>query len=182
MIRQMHHLSMMVLLAAGTMLVGCTGPHGDVREGVAVLHPTKGHDVRGVVRFIEQDKGVRVVADVGGLKANLKHGFHVHEYGDCTAPDATSAGGHYDPDDTGHHAMLNAREPHHAGDLGNLQADAQGRARYDAVVYNLSVLGTDNPVVGRAVIVHAKPDDGGQPTGNAGPRAACGVVGIAEPK
>ena len=70
-------------------------------------------------------------------------------------------------------------EQRHAGDLGNLTADNDGKAHYELTVKNISVAGTKNPVIGRGVIVHAKVDDGGQPVGNAGGRIACGVIGVA---
>ncbi|MCP5412982.1 MAG: superoxide dismutase family protein, partial [Alphaproteobacteria bacterium] len=68
----------------------------------------------------------------------------------------------------------------HAGDLGNLTADATGKATYEIVVDNISIAGPHNPILGRGVIIHAKPDDGGQPVGNAGGRIACGVIGVAK--
>ena len=69
----------------------------------------------------------------------------------------------------------------HAGDLGNLQADNDGKVRYEISVKNITIAGTKNPIIGRGVIVHAKPDDGGQPVGNAGARIACGVIGVGNP-
>jgi Cu-Zn family superoxide dismutase len=90
-----------------------------------------------------------------------------------------SAGGHYNPE--GHQHGLPEAENRHAGDLGNIQADDQGKAHYEISVTNISVSGAKNPIIGRSVIVHAKVDDGSQPTGNAGGRIACGVIGIANP-
>jgi Cu-Zn family superoxide dismutase len=157
--------------------------HDDMWEKVgtliAVLHATEGNDVRGTIRFTKTGNGVKIVADVEGLTPNQKHGFHIHEFGDCSAPDATSAGDHYNPE--GHdHGDPAANKERHAGDLGNLQADANGKAHYEATVDNITLGGVKNPIVGRSVIVHAKPDDFGQPTGNAGARIACGVIGVAK--
>jgi len=90
-----------------------------------------------------------------------------------------SAGGHYNPE--GHQHGLPDSENRHAGDLGNVQADSEGKAHYEITVSNISIQGPRNPILGRAVIVHAKPDDGGQPVGNAGARIACGVIGVANP-
>ena len=122
---------------------------------------------------------MKVVADLEGLNANQKHAFHIHQYGDCSAPDATSAGGHYNPE--GHQHGLPDAQNRHAGDLGNVQADADGKAHYEITVSNVSIMGHMNPILGRGVIVHAKVDDGGQPVGNAGARIACGVIGVANP-
>ena len=68
----------------------------------------------------------------------------------------------------------------HAGDLGNLVAHENGVAEYDVTLGGISIAGAMNPILGRGVIVHALPDDGGQPTGNAGGRIGCGVIGVAK--
>jgi Cu-Zn family superoxide dismutase len=146
---------------------------------VAVLHPTKGNQASGVVHFQTVGDGkVRVTATVEGLAPNSVHAIHIHEFGDCTAADATSAGGHYNPE-SHPHALPDKRE-RHAGDLGNLQADAQGKATLDLTVDNITINGSKNPIVGYAVIVHEKMDDGSQPVGNAGSRISCGAIGLAK--
>lgn len=145
-------------------------------NAIAVLHPASGSGVTGCVKFTRETEGVRVEADLAGL-APGRHGFHIHEFGDCSAPDATSAGGHWNPADAPHGAPT-AHE-RHAGDLGNLEAGPDGRAR---LVWVDTMIRLDGPnsIVGRAVIVHAGADDlSTQPTGNAGGRVACGVVGLA---
>lgn len=143
---------------------------------LATVAPTEGNEVSGTVVFTEVDGGVTVQIDLTGLPPQTEHGFHVHENGDCSAPDGTSAGGHYNPG--GHdHALPDEGMPRHAGDMGNLVADASGEVHESRTFTTLSVDGADPPpVAGRAVIVHADPDDGGQPTGNAGARVACGVI------
>lgn len=148
-----------------------------IKELVAVIHPTEGNEAHGAVHFSEVADGVKVVADIEGLTPNQKHGFHIHEYGDCEAANGTSAGGHYNPE--GYDHGLPTTVLRHAGDLGNLQADENGAAHYEITVHNISIGGMHNPILGRGVIVHAKPDDGGQPTGNAGARLGCGVIGVA---
>ena len=147
-------------------------------RAVAVLYPAAGQQCHGVVRFTQEGESVKVVADIEGLAPGQKHAFHIHQYGDCSAPDGMSAGGHYNPE--GHQHGLPDSENRHAGDLGNVQADDQGKAHYEITVTNISILGTKNPIIGRGVIVHAKVDDGGQPVGNAGGRIACGVIGAAK--
>lgn len=144
-------------------------------KAVAVLHPTEGSSVRGVIYFTRTEGKVAVTGDVNGLTPGL-HGFHVHELGDCSAPDGTSAGGHFNPENKKHGAP--AELERHVGDLGNLEADANGRAFYNWQD-PLLVLSGPNSIIGRAVIVHAGADDlTSQPTGAAGGRAACGVIGI----
>ncbi len=151
-----------------------------VKQAVAVLHPTAGNTCHGEIRFTQVGDQVKVVADIEGLTPGQKHAIHIHQYGDCQAANGTSAGGHYNPE--GYPHGLPNQERRHAGDLGNLQADANGKAHLELTVDNISVAGMKNPIIGRGIIVHAKPDDGGQPTGNAGARIACGVIGIANPK
>jgi superoxide dismutase, Cu-Zn family len=151
-----------------------------VTKAVAVLHPTAGQQCHGVVRFTQDGESVKVIADIEGLTPGQKHAFHIHQYGDSSAPDGMSAGGHYNPE--GHLHGLPDSENRHAGDLGNVQADDQGKAHYEITVTNLSIMGPKNPIIGRGVIVHAKVDDGGQPVGNAGARIGCGVIGVANPK
>jgi len=156
--------------------------HGEawasVTQAVAVLHATAGNKAHGVVRFTQEGDSVKVVAHVEGLAPGQKHAIHVHEFGDCSAPDGTSAGGHYNPE--GHQHGLPEKPMRHAGDLGNLQADSSGHAHLEITVNNISIAGMKNPIIGRGVIVHAQVDDGGQPVGNAGARIACGVIGVAK--
>jgi Cu-Zn family superoxide dismutase len=145
-------------------------------QAVVVLHPTEGNSASGTVTFTKVENGIRIEADVTGLGEGM-HGFHIHEYGDCTAPDGTSAGGHFNPEGAPHAGPDD--DPRHVGDLGNLEADADGNATYTRVDEHLSFSG-DHSIIGRAVIVHAGEDDlESQPTGAAGPRVACGVIGIA---
>lgn len=146
--------------------------------GLAQVAPTAGNKASGTVWFSEGFGRVMVEVDMKGLAPNSKHGFHIHEFGNCTAVDASSAGGHYNP--AGHQHGNYVDETRHAGDLGNLVSDKSGRAQMKLTVENLSVNGAVNPILGRAVILHANPDDlVSQPTGGAGARIACGVIGAA---
>ena len=140
------------------------------------MQPTQGNQVRGFVTFTSVTGGVRIEANITGLTPG-RHGFHVHQWGDVSAADGRSAGGHFDPHGTEH--ALPAGEPRHVGDLGNLEADDSGIARYERVDSQLAFSGP-NSIVGRGLIIHALEDDGGQPTGNAGARVAMGVIGIAD--
>ncbi len=166
---------------AALALIGCGGagpsgtPAADRLTAKAVLAPTEGNEVQGEVTFEQTDGEVVVRARVTGLKPG-KHGFHIHEVGDCSAPDASSAGAHFNPHGTDHGAP--GMPPHHIGDLGNLEANEAGIAEYEATLEFLSLKdGDPNLIVGRSVIVHADPDDlVSQPTGGAGARLACGVI------
>lgn len=162
-----------VLILASAALAGCAGMSGTQQTAEARLAPTQGNSAAGTVVFSSQDGGVHVEASISGLSPG-GHGFHIHEKGDCSAPDATSAGGHFNPGGKPHGHP--ERGEHHAGDMPMLQADAQGNARLDTRLTGVALEGPSG-IVGKAVIVHAAPDDfQTQPTGNAGGRLACGVI------
>jgi superoxide dismutase, Cu-Zn family len=157
--------------------LGCVAAQ-EPTKAIAVLHSASGSRVTGTVTFTRTGDAILVVADVTGLTPG-KHGFHIHEFGDCTAPDATSAGGHFNPMHK-QHGGPDAAE-HHVGDLGNLDADSSGKAHLELKDPALMLSG-ENSILGRSVIVHAKEDDlKSQPVGNAGGRLACGVIGMAKP-
>ncbi len=170
-----------LLVAAGTAFAhGDHPPFESVEKAVAVLHATRGQGASGTVTFSESRRGVMVRARIQGLSPG-RHGFHVHEWGDCTAPDAASAGGHFDPWETQHGSPDAPPAGRHAGDLGNLEAGPDGTAEVLRLVEGLSLQGF-HTLLGRSVIVHAGADDlTSQPAGNAGPRVACGVIGVARP-
>ena len=147
-------------------------------KAIAVLHPTAGNKVSGTVTFTEEADGVRVQADITGLTPG-KHGFHVHEFGDCSAADFVSAGAHFNPTKQPH-AGPDA-EARHVGDMGNVEADASGTAKLDYIDHELSLTNDQRSIIGRSVIVHAKEDDlKSQPAGDSGARIACGVIGRAK--
>ena len=157
-----------VACAALVLLSGCNAKDYQV----AKIAPTQGNTAKGEVRFYKLDGGVRVIASVEGLTPG-KHGFHVHEKGDCSAPDAMSAGGHFNPTGSPHGAPTAPPTARHAGDLGNLEAGADGKANYDRVD---SMLVYDS-ITGLSVLVHAGEDDYvTQPSGNSGARVGCGVI------
>ncbi len=148
-----------------------------VNKAICVLHPTEGNNVKGTVVFTRSGSGVKVVADLEGLTPG-KHGFHIHEYGDCSNLDGTSAGGHYNPEDKKHGAQSDIVR--HAGDLGNVIAGDDGTAHLELEDELISLDG-NHSIIGRSIIVHAGEDDlVSQPTGDAGARVACGVIGIAK--
>jgi len=152
-------------------------PGSAIVRAIAVLSPTEGSNVGGIVTFTKVEDGVKVVAHIEGLKPG-KHGFHVHEYGDCSSPDGNSAGGHFNPQGMPHGAPGDSAS--HAGDIGNIVADSSGVAHLEWTDPHMTLDGPES-IIGRGVIVHANEDDlKTQPTGNAGPRVACGVIGIAK--
>lgn len=145
-------------------------------KAIAVLHPTTGNKVAGTVTFTEEADGVRVQANLTGLTPGT-HGFHVHEFGDCSAADLASAGAHFNPTNKPHAGPDTAER--HVGDMGNIEADAAGAAKLDYVDHDISLTNDQRSVIGRSVLVHAKADDlKSQPAGDSGARIACGVVGI----
>lgn len=145
---------------------------------IAKLIATEGNDVSGTVTFkmTEDKKGVVVTMKVKGLKPNAKHAIHVHEFGDLTSTDGTSAGGHFDPD--GHDHGLLDQEMRHTGDLGNLETNAEGVAEQSVTVDNMTLTHGKHAVVGRSVVIHVGEDKGTQPSGDAGDRIAVGVIGV----
>jgi Cu-Zn family superoxide dismutase len=154
-------------------LLGDT-PKSDVKTKsyVAVLRPFgEGGTVKGKVRFTQEGTGVRVVGEFEGLTANQKLGFHIHESGDPNEP-----GDHFNPTHVQH--GLPDSSVHHVGDLGNLESDGGGKARFDKLVPNLTITGDDG-ILGRSVVVHSNADDGTtQPSGGSGEKLGVGVIGV----
>lgn len=152
--------------------------HG-VTKAICVVQPLGDSKVTGKVVFTKVADGVEIAAELTGL-APGEHGFHVHEFGDCSMMDGTCAGGHFNPTGAPHGGPDS--EKRHAGDFGNIKADASGKATYKRVD-KLITLNGDHSIIGRSIIVHAKADDlKTQPSGDAGARIGCGVIGIADSK
>lgn len=146
-----------------------------IPAAVAHVAGASGSLVSGTLALVPLHGGLRVTGDIGGL-APGSHGFHIHQTGDCTAADAASAGGHFNPTGSGHGRAGTAT--HHAGDIDNIVADASGVAHVDVQLRGVSLGGgAATDVVGRALVVHAAPDDyRSQPAGNSGARIGCGVI------
>ncbi|MGQ4582215.1 superoxide dismutase family protein [Lysobacter sp. F60174L2] len=140
------------------------------------LASASGSLVSGKLSIMPMGDGLHLTGEIGGLKPNSSHGIHIHEKGDCSAADASSAGGHFNPASEAHGKVDTAT--HHGGDMNNINANAEGVATVN--VHAKGVVlggGAANDAVGKAVIVHADPDDyTSQPSGNAGARVACGVI------
>lgn len=128
--------------------------------------------------------GKAVLTEVpGGVKVSISlanvtpgdHGAHVHEKGDCSAADGSSAGGHFNP--AGNPHALPTKTPRHLGDLGNITVGPDGTGTHEIVAPGANLKDSDpNSFFGRAIIIHAKKDDGGQPSGNAGGRIGCAEI------
>lgn len=162
------------LASCALLLSACAAMEPDGPSASAVVRPASGSKVSGTVKFTQVGKRVRVDAEVAALSPGL-HGFHLHEKGDCSAPDGTSAGGHFNPGGRKHGGPDSPER--HAGDLGNLNTDAYGKATLALMLDGISVGKGADGVIGRAVIVHAGPDDlRTDPTGNSGGRVGCGVI------
>ncbi len=179
---------MMNKLACATMFLtavslGCatTPPEPKyIATATAVMEPRSGSEVKGTVTFHEREDGmVRVNVDLTGVPDGV-HGFHVHDKGDCSAPDASSAGGHFNPLGAQHAGPGDPQ--HHAGDLGNVFGKG-GVVKEEYWTKSITLGEGVTNIVGHAVIVHANRDDlTSQPAGNAGGRIACGVVTLASGK
>jgi Cu-Zn family superoxide dismutase len=155
------------------MLIASSGAAAQ-NKVAATLAPSAGNNVAGNVVFVQEGRKLFVIAEVTGLKPGA-HGFHVHEKGDCSAPDFSSAGGHFNPGSQPHGDPTAGA--HHAGDMPVLMAGASGKATARAELRTMSIDGSANDIVGKAVVVHADPDDfKTQPAGNSGARIACGVI------
>jgi len=161
-----------LVTALGAVLAA--GAHA-ADTAAAALQPASGSKASGRINFAQDGDLVRVTGEVRGLSPGV-HGFHLHEKGDCSAPDAKSAGAHFNPTGSKHGGPGGA--PRHAGDFGNITADTSGTAKINLTASGVSVA-RDKPesVVGKAVVVHAKQDDlKTDPAGDSGDRIACGVV------
>jgi Cu-Zn family superoxide dismutase len=170
-------LSLSTAIAAAFLgLSGCATVATVTSPGKAIakINPASGSDVHGSVTFEQRGDKVQVIADVSGFAPNTVHGFHIHAIGDCSKWDATSAGGHFNPE----HEPHGKGEDRHVGDMPNLVADSNGVAKMSVELDKMTLKNNSkDDIIGKAVIVHAWPDDyKSQPTGNAGARVGCGVI------
>ena len=167
-----------VLVVAGLVFGAGAAPvaaQDHIMSSSAVLVATSGSSVSGSLKFREpKDHVVHISGTVEGLTPG-KHGFHIHVNGNCDSPDGISAGGHYAPVG-GRHGAPDSKN-RHLGDLGNIEADASGRAVVDVMAHGISIalIGAAS-VDGRSIVIHAREDDFSDPAGNSGARVACGVI------
>src|SRR5262245_25509360 len=159
---------------------GQTQPAQPMKGGVgakafATIESRSGSKVTGRADFMQQGGKVRLTISIENATPG-PHAVHLHEKGDCSDPEAKSAGGHWNPTTEDHGKWGQA--PFHHGDIGNIEvgADGKGKVTLETDLWSIGGdPGTD--VIGKAIVVHASPDDfKSQPAGNAGGRVGCGVV------
>lgn len=170
-----------VLVAILGLCVGCTvGEVASEKTATATLESKSGSTVTGSAKFTATGTMVSLKLTVSGASAGM-HGVHLHVTGDCSAVDAATAGGHWDPP-MGMHGLPGSAQ-HHLGDAGNFAVATDGTGTLNFTgAWSLGT-GEMNDVVGHSVIVHANMDDGTTPPmgtgmgpGNSGARQACGVI------
>lgn len=138
-------------------------------------------EVLGEVNFAEGITGLVVNATFQDIPSG-KHGFHVHEYGSCTNA-GKGAGGHYNPENVKHgYLPEDGFNNAHAGDFGNVTIIEDNTGSLDLTIPGLTIENGRYALAGRGMILHEQEDDFGQPTGNAGGRIGCGIIGITEPE
>ena len=146
-------------------------------QGIAIIKGTQSDSkISGEVKFTETDDGLELEATVANVPNPGKHGFHIHEFGSCDDI-GKACGGHYNPDGVPHGLLeKDGFEKAHAGDLGNIEIKEDGTGTLKAFLPGVSLSEGEYSVAGRAVVLHEKEDDFGQPTGNAGGRIGCGTI------
>lgn len=145
------------------------------KQAVATLASKSGSKAGGEALFAEGKGTVTLHLLITGAEPGM-HAVHIHDTGDCSAADASSAGGHWNPSSENHGKW--GTKPFHHGDIGNVEVGADGRAQM-TLGSSMWTLGgpPETNILGHAVVVHAKADDfTTQPSGNAGGRIACGVI------
>ena len=165
------------LILTAILGIAVTVAYGqDVTKATVKLESKSGSKVTGMITFTKSGDDVEVTGDIQNL-APGKHGFHIHDKGDCSAADASSAGGHFNPTKQHHGGPMTAE--HHTGDLGNIEADKSGTAHIQWKG-KMSLTGADS-IIGKSAVVHEKEDDlKTDPAGNSGARIACGVIEAAK--
>jgi Cu-Zn family superoxide dismutase len=163
------------LAACALLLSACATMEKEGPSATAVMRPASGSQAHGQVTFTQVGSRVRVSGEIAALTPGL-HGIHIHEKGDCSAADAMSTGGHFNPTGMKHGGPGAAI--HHAGDLGNIKADEYGKTTVSVMADGIAVIkGQPGSIIGRGLIVHAGPDDEKtDPTGNSGGRISCGAI------
>ncbi len=157
-------------------LTGCDSEDEHTKlEAIAEIAPTSGNSVTGMAIFTQDEDTITLTIDIENASPGL-HGVHIHETGDCSAPDGTSAGGHWNPTGTDHGRW--GSDTFHLGDIGNIPVgqDGTGYIELTTDLWEMDT-GSDLDIVGKAIIVHADADDfTSQPSGAAGARIGCGVI------
>ena len=177
-------LLLLMLVGVSIALVSCgliqevgTSPTPS-KQAIAVIGPTSGSDLTGTAIFTQNGDTITLTIEIQNVSPGL-HAVHIHATGDCSAPDGTSAGGHWNPTNVAHGKW--GEGEFHLGDIGNITVSEEGIGTIELTT-NLWEMGTgsDLDIVGRGIIVHAGADDfTSQPSGNAGARIGCGAIELA---
>ena len=177
-------LLLLMLVGASIALVSCDliqevgVPPTPSKQAIAVIGPTSGNDLTGTAIFTQNDDTITLIIEIQNVSPGL-HAVHIHEKGDCSAPDGTSAGGHWNPTNVAHGKW--GEGEFHLGDIGNIAVSEEGTGTIELTT-NLWEMGTgsDFDIVGTGIIVHAGADDFiSQPSGAAGARIGCGAIELA---
>ena len=142
----------------------------------AVINEANNSMLSGKVSFVEKDGQVTMHANIENATPGF-HAIHIHETGDCSAEDATSAGGHWNPSNRNHGQW--GQNVFHKGDIGNIEVDTLGKGsiKHSTDLWCISCKDESKNIIGKAIIIHEKTDDfQTQPTGAAGARIGCGVI------
>lgn len=172
-----------ILLICTGLLTSCntrnqsnSGVNDEKATAIADLEPASGSNVSGTATFTEENGKVRFELSIQNISPGV-HAVHLHEKGDCSAADASSAGGHWNPT-MKPHGKRESHGSYHKGDVGNMEVGEDGKGTLNLLVEGWTVGGADSTnVVGKSVIIHEKEDDfTSQPAGNAGSRISCGLI------
>ena len=163
-----------MLLFASLALSGCSKNNKTIKTMISEIVES---GVSGRIFFENINGTMKATISISG-KANTINAVHIHENGDCTGEVGKKAGGHWNPTGEDHGTWGSVE--YHSGDLGNVKTDSTGTAQETFIDmekrWTIGGSKTTN-IIGKAIIVHEKADDGiSQPSGNAGKRVACGVI------
>lgn len=177
---------LLIMLCISITLIGCervyqhpSVPTTTTPEAKAVIGSSNDSGISGEAVFTQKDDQITLIVDIKNASPGL-HAAHIHEHGDCSAPDGTSAGGHWNPTGVAHGKW--GEGEFHLGDIGNIMVgeDGTGSISLTTDLWEIGT-GSDVDVVGKSIIVHAGADDFiSQPSGAAGARIGCGVIVLAE--
>ena len=178
-------ITIFLLICGLIALIGCEKAQDTLtiptpsKQAIAIINPTSGNTVTGMAVFTLTGETVMLSIEIKNASPGV-HAVHIHENGDCSSPDGTSAGGHWNPTDVAHGKW--GEGEFHLGDIGNITVGDDGTGTIELST-DLWEIGTGSiiDVVGKGIIVHAGADDFvSQPSGNAGARIGCGVIELGQ--
>ncbi|MDR9456062.1 MAG: superoxide dismutase family protein [Salegentibacter sp.] len=149
----------------------------EIRKATATMSPNNNSNLGGEVVFTQENGEVSMTALITGLPEG-EHAIHIHEFGDCSMEDGSSAGGHWNPTDE-KHGKWGDPEGYHKGDIGNFTTDSNGNGTITMTTdeWCIGCGDEEKDILGKSIIVHDGVDDfTSQPAGNAGTRVGCGVI------